>query len=97
MLLLPIALFTSFVFGINNSGLSTGSLLASGFSYRKGIALTGIGFVAGAMLEGSKMSGTLAGLTGTQVATLSVLFTNIDNYWHIILHILISGHANKPR
>ena len=85
MLLLPIALFTSFVFGINNSGLSTGSLLASGFSYRKGIALTGIGFVAGAMLEGWKMSGTLAGLTGTQVATLSVLFTTL-----IITGILFS-------
>jgi len=85
VLLLPIALFTSFVFGINNSGLSTGSLLASGFSYRKGIALTGIGFVAGAMLEGSKMSGTLAGLTGTQVATLSVLFTTL-----IITGILFS-------
>ncbi|MFQ5969578.1 MAG: hypothetical protein ACE5J2_03670 [Nitrososphaerales archaeon] len=85
LLLLPIALFTSFVFGINNSGLSTGSLLASGFSYRKGIALTGIGFVMGAMLEGWKMSGTLAGLTGIQVATLSVLLTTL-----IITGILFS-------
>ncbi len=83
--LLPIALYTSFVFGINNSGLSTGSLLASGFSYRKGIAVTGIGFVAGALLEGWKMGSTLTGLTGLQVATLSVLFTTL-----IITGILFS-------
>jgi len=75
--LLPIALYTSFVFGINNSGLSTGSLLASGFSYRKGIAVTGMGFVAGALLEGWKMGGTLTGLTGLQGAALSVLFTTL--------------------
>lgn len=75
--LVPIALYTSFVFGINNSGLSTGSLLASGFSYRKGIAITGIGFVIGALLEGWKMGDTLTGLTGFQGATLSVLFTTL--------------------
>jgi len=74
--LLPIALYTSFVFGINNSGLSTGSLLVSGFSYRKGIGVTGIGFVAGALLEGWKMEGTLTGLTA-QGATLSVLLTTL--------------------
>jgi len=83
--LLPIAIYTSFVFGINNSGLSTGSLLASGFSYRRGIALTGTGFVAGALLEGWKMGNTLTGLTGLHVATLSVLFTTL-----IITSILFS-------
>jgi len=77
LVLLPIALYTSFVFGINNSGLSTGSLLASGFSYRKGIAVTGMGFVAGALLEGWKMGGTLTGLTGLQGAVLPVLFTTL--------------------
>ena len=75
--LLPIALYTSFVFGINNSGLSTGSLLASGFSYRKGIAVTGVGFLAGALLEGWKMRGTLTGLTGFQDPGLSVLLTTL--------------------
>ncbi len=73
LLLIPIALYTSFVFGINNSGLSTGSLLASGFSYRKGIALTGIGFVAGALLEGSKMSGTIQNLTSSDATVMPVL------------------------
>jgi len=78
ILLLPIALYTSFVFGINNSGLSTGSLLASGFSYRKGIAVTGMGFVAGALLEGWKMEGTLTGLTGQGATlTLSILLTTL--------------------
>ena len=72
-MLIPIALYTSFVFGINNSGLSTGSLLASGFSYRKGIALTGIGFTVGALLEGSKMSGTIQNLTGSDASVVSVL------------------------
>lgn len=74
--LLPIALYTSFVFGISNSGLSTGSLLASGFPYRKAIAVTGMGFVAGAMLEGWKMNNTLTGLTG-QGNALSILFTTL--------------------
>lgn len=71
ILLIPVAIYTSFVFGINNSGLSTGSLLASGFSYRKGIALTGMGFVVGTMLEGWKMGGTIDGLTAG--ATVSIL------------------------
>ena len=75
--LLPIALYTSFVFGVNNSGLSTGSLLASGFSYRKGIAVTGVGFLAGALLEGWKMKATVASLTSLQDATLSILLTTL--------------------
>lgn len=75
ILLIPIALYTSFVFGINNSGLSTGSLLASGFSYKKGIALTGAGFVAGALLEGWKMGGTFHSLTGS--STMSVLVVTL--------------------
>jgi phosphate/sulfate permease len=72
-LLLPIAIYTSFVFGINNSGLSTGSLLASGFSYKKGIALTGIGFAAGALLEGWKMGGTIESLTGSGSTIMTTL------------------------
>jgi len=75
ILLIPIALYTSFVFGINNSGLSTGSLLASGFSYKKGIALTGVGFVAGALLEGWKMGGTFHSLTSS--STMSVLVVTL--------------------
>jgi PiT family inorganic phosphate transporter len=81
ILLIPVAIYTSFVFGINNSGLSTGSLLASGFSYRKGIALTGMGFVVGTMLEGWKMGGTIDGLTATSsivsVLVLTLLITGI--------------------
>lgn len=73
VLLIPIAIYTSFVFGINNSGLSTGSLLASGFSYRKGIALTGIGFVAGMLLEGWKMGGTLQSLTGSSSVSILII------------------------
>lgn len=73
ILLLPIAIYTSFVFGINNSGLSTGSLLASGFSYKKGIALTGIGFAAGALLEGWKMGGTIESLTGSGSTVMTAL------------------------
>jgi PiT family inorganic phosphate transporter len=73
ILLIPVAIYTSFVFGINNSGLSTGSLLASGFSYRKGIALTGMGFVVGTMLEGWKMGGTIDGLTAGSTVSVLVL------------------------
>ncbi|MFQ5941222.1 MAG: inorganic phosphate transporter [Nitrososphaerales archaeon] len=76
ILLIPLAIYTSFVFGINNSGLPAGSLLASGFSYKKGIALTGVGFLAGALLEGWKMGGTLEGLTGA-TSTLSVLIITL--------------------
>jgi PiT family inorganic phosphate transporter len=71
--LIPVAIYTSFVFGINNSGIPTGSLLASGFSYKKGIALTGIGFVAGALLEGWKMGGTLDSLSGLGSTTALIL------------------------
>ena len=73
ILLIPVAIYTSFVFGINNSGLSTGSLLASGFSYRKGIALTGMGFVVGTMLEGWKMGGAIDGLTAGSTVSVLVL------------------------
>jgi PiT family inorganic phosphate transporter len=73
ILLIPVAIYTSFVFGINNSGLSTGSLLASGFSYRKGIALTGMGFVVGTILEGWKMGGTIDGLTAGSTVSVLVL------------------------
>ncbi len=75
--LIPIALYTSFVFGINNSGLSTGSLLASGFSYRKGIVLTGIGFVVGALLEGWKMGNTITTLTGAASIGVPILLTTL--------------------
>lgn len=84
-MLLPIALYTSFMFGVNNSGLSTGSLLASGFSFRKGIAITGTGFLVGALLEGWKMKSTIASLAGLESATLSVLLTTL-----IITSILFS-------
>lgn len=80
ILLIPVAIYTSFVFGINNSGLSTGSLLASGFSYRKGIALTGMGFVVGTMLEGWKMGGAIDGLTAgstVSVLVLTLLITGV--------------------
>jgi phosphate/sulfate permease len=77
-ILLPVALYVSFVFGMNNSGLSTGSLLASGFSYRKGTAITGVGFVAGALLEGWKMALTPSTLAGaSQVLFVTLLITAI--------------------
>jgi PiT family inorganic phosphate transporter len=73
------------MFGVNNSGLSTGSLLASGFSFRKGIAVTGAGFLVGALLEGWKMKSTIVSLAGLESATLSVLLTTL-----IITSILFS-------
>ncbi|MEM2760481.1 MAG: hypothetical protein QW769_09175 [Nitrososphaerales archaeon] len=39
--------------------------MASGFSYKKGIVLTGLGFMLGTLLEGWKMGGTLDGLAGS--------------------------------
>lgn len=69
ILLLPLAIYTSFVFGINNSGLSTGSLLASGFSYKKAAVLTGAGFAAGILLEGWKMGSSIDSLAGSMTVT----------------------------
>jgi PiT family inorganic phosphate transporter len=93
------------MFGVNNSGLSTGSLLASGFSFRKGIVVTGTGFLVGALLEGWKMKGTITGLTGLGDVGLSVPLTtliitsimfSIFSFWGIpmsLVNILVGSYV----
>lgn len=51
--------YTAFIFGMNNSGLVSGSIVALGLSYRRAVIITALGFALGFMVEGGKMSSVL--------------------------------------
>ena len=74
-----LAFLIAFVFGWNNSGLFKGGLTGSGLlSYKKSIALTSIGLILGALMEGGKMERTFIGFiteNTTIIALLVVLIT----------------------
>ena len=51
--------YTAFIFGMNNSGLVSGSIVALGLSYKRAVIITALGFALGFMVEGGKMSSVL--------------------------------------
>ncbi len=71
-----ILLYTAFVFGINNSGLITGSLIATGFSHKKAIMIAILGFTLGFLIEGSKMQYVLSSISSIDL-TLQFIITSI--------------------
>ncbi|MCP8319530.1 MAG: inorganic phosphate transporter [archaeon] len=90
-----LALLIAFVFGWNNSGLFTGGLTGSGLlSYKKSVALTSLGLILGALIEGGKMGRTLIGFMteSTTIIALSDVFitTFLLMLIFTLLHIPVS-------
>ncbi len=90
-----LALLIAFVFGWNNSGLFKGGLTSSGLlSYKKSVALTSLGLISGALIEGGKMRRTLIGSmteSTTAIALLDVFITTfLLMLVFTLLHIPVS-------
>ncbi len=75
-LLVGLAALLSFLFGWNNSSFLIGNLRGSGsLSFTAAVVLSIVGLLIGALLEGSKMVGTLAGSIVPSVASPAMLAT----------------------
>lgn len=76
-----LALFIAFIFGWNNSGLFKGGLTGSGLlSYKKSIALTSIGLILGALMEGGKMERTFIGFITENTTIMALLVVLITTF-----------------
>ncbi|MCP8305218.1 MAG: inorganic phosphate transporter [archaeon] len=89
------ALAIALIFGWNNSGLCMGGLTSSGLlSYRRSVALTSLGLVMGALIEGGKMERTLIGSVTENITTVVLLSVFIATFSLMLvftlLHIPIS-------
>lgn len=90
-----LAFLIAFIFGWNNSSLFKGGLTGSGLlSYKRSLALTSLGLIFGALMEGSKMGRTFVGFLTENTTTMALLVVLITSLLLMLaftlLHIPVS-------
>lgn len=80
---LLILLYIAFLFGINNAGIAVTSMLSSGFNYRISAGISALGFIAGALLEGWKMSSVIVMEDYTTTFGVTAIILTIFSFLHV--------------
>lgn len=71
-----ILLYSAFIFGYNNSGIITGSMVSAGFTYRRAIIISITGFLLGFYIEGGKMADVLLEISNIEL-NIQFIITSI--------------------